>query len=206
MRLPLILALLLAAPFAARAAEAGYVPSGTALPLSGDPGWRLQASGGGGVVMINSAGGQHHITPNLTGQAAYRMSPLLTLRSRLDLAWRREGTDRFFAETAYQWITFRPDGTLGTDRAQFTFGAGPSLILSQTRLHGAGRNVHGNAMRLGFEYGVGLRWMAGRFPMSVDFSGHQRETRHDFRATVCFGIPLMKSRPAAESLSPETAR
>ena len=196
MRVPVILfALLLAAAAPAAAAEPeSVVPgNGVAQPLSGNPGWRAQTAVGGGVVMINSAGGQHYLTPEATVQGSWRANRLLTYRSRLDFAWRKDGTEEIFVENTYSWLSFRPEGTLGTDRTQFVFGIGPSMILTTTRLHGPGRNVHGNAFRLGFEYSIGMRWMLGKFPMGIDFGGQQRETRHDFRTTMTFGIPLVKS-------------
>lgn len=202
--LAIFFALLL--PAAALAADtdgdiAGEDPalrSGVRQPLTGDPGWRALVAAGAGVVMVNSAGGHHHVTPELTVSAAWRASNLLTYRTRADFAWRREGTDRFFAETGYTWLAVRPEITLGTDRVQFLAGAGPSIILATTRLHGAGRNVHGNSVRPGLEYGVGLRWMLGRVPMGIDFGGHQRWTRHDFRSTVIVGFPVVPSRRSGD--------
>lgn len=195
MRLSLIAAVVLSFSLAgeARAQEEVVPGNGVRQPLSGDPGWRAQTSFGGGVVMVNSAGGQHYLTPEATVQGAWRASHLLTYRTRLDFAWRKDGTDEIFVENTHTWLSFRPEGTLGTDRAQFVFGLGPSVIFTTTRLHSPGRNVHANSMRLGFEYGAGLRWMVGRFPMGVDFGGQQRQTRHDFRATMTFGIPLIAS-------------
>ena len=198
MRLSLIFAALLAACAPALAADSDesepVVPgNGVAQPLSGNPGWRAQAAVGGGVVMINAAGGQHYLTPEATVQGSWRANRLLTYRSRLDFATRKDGTDEIFVENTYSWLTFRPEGTLGTDRTQFVFGLGPSMILTTTRLHGPGRNVHANSFRLGFEYSIGMRWMVGNFPMGIDFGGQQRETRHDFRTTMVFGIPLVKS-------------
>ena len=195
MRLPLILiALVLGGATPAVAEPAHREPQ----PFSGEPPWRAQAAVGGGVVMVNSAGGQHYITPELTLQAALRTSPYLTFRSRYDAAYRKDGTPRIYAENTWHWLSFRPEGTFGTDRAQFVFGLGPSLIVTTTRLHGPGRNVHANSLRLGFEYGVGLRWMIGRVPMGMDFGGQQRQTRHDFRATFVVGIPVIRSRAGGE--------
>ena len=176
--------------------EAPRPGSGVPLPLSGDPPWRAQAAFGAGVVMVNTAGGQHHISPEITAQASWRRNRYLTFRSRLDATWRKDGTDDIFVENTHWWLSLRPEATLGSERAQFVFGLGPSVILTTTRLHGPGRNVHANSLRFGFEYGVGLRWMAGRWPMGVDFGGQQRQTRHDFRATVVFGIPLLATAPA----------
>ena len=200
--LALVLALFVPAVALADAEDdvAGNDPSlrsGVRQPLTGDPGWRGLVSAGAGVVMLNSAGGQHHVTPELTVSAAWRATDLLTYRTRADFAWRREGTDRFFAETGYTWLAFRPELTVGTDRIQFLAGGGPSIVIASTRLHGAGRNVHGNSIRPGFEYGVGLRWTIGRVPMGIDFGGHQRWTRHDFRSTVIVGFPVVPSRPSA---------
>lgn len=194
MRLSLIVTALLFS-LGAAAAESG---SGDPQPLSGNPGWRAQTAFGGGVVMINSAGGQHTFNPEVTAQASWRANDLMTYRTRLDFAHRKEGTRQIFVENTHTWLSFRPEGTLGTDRTQFVFGIGPSVILTTTRLHGPGRNVRGNSLRLGFEYGVGMRWMMGSFPMGVDFSGQQRETRHDFRATVVFGFPLLSSKSAPD--------
>lgn len=197
----ILFALLLAAAAPAAAVEdEPIVPaSGVAQPLSGNPGWRAQTAVGGGVVMINAAGGQHYLTPEATVQAAWRANHILTYRTRLDFAWRKDGTDEIFAENTYSWVSFRPEGTLGTDRTQFVFGIGPSMIFTTTRLHGPGRNVHGNSLRFGFEYSIGMRWMLGKFPMGIDFGGHQRETRHDFRTTMTFGIPLVKSSTQSDS-------
>lgn len=195
----LLAALLLIAAPAAAADESPVLPgSGIAQPLSGNPGWRAQTAVGGGVVMINAAGGQHYLTPEATVQAAWRANRLVTYRSRLDFAWRKDGTEEIFVENTYSWLSFRPEGTLGTDRTQFVFGIGPSVILTNTRLHGPGRNVHANSVRFGFEYSIGMRWMLGRFPMGLDFGGQQRETRHDFRTTIVFGIPLLKSPSQSE--------
>ena len=201
MRLSLIAAAMLFA-LGASAAEGDtepFVPgNGVAQPLSGDPGWRAQTSFGGGVVMLNSAGGQHTFNPEITAQAAWRANDLLTYRTRADFTHRKEGTDQVFVENTHTWLAFRPEGTLGTARTQFVFGVGPAVVVTTTRLHAPGRNVRGNSLRLGFEYGAGLRWMMGRFPMGLDFSGQQRETRSDFRTTLVFGIPVKSSRPASD--------
>lgn len=211
MRLPVTLAAfaaLLALAGSAHAAEegdAGFVPgNGVPQPLSGDPGWKAQTAFGGGLVMINSAGGQHTINPEVTAQAMWRQSNLLTYRTRLDFAHRKEGTGSIYIENTHSWLTFRPDLTLGTDRTQFVAGVGPSVIFTTTRIHAPDQNVHANSLRLGFEYGVGLRTMIGRFPVGLDFGGQQRQTRHDFRTTVTFGIPLIRSQKA--DASTEAAR
>jgi hypothetical protein len=202
MRLSLIAAAMLVAlgaPAAEGETEEAIVPgNGVPQPLSGNPGWRAQTAFGGGIVMLNSAGGQHTFNPEITAQAAWRANDLLTWRTRADFTHRKEGTDQIFVENTHTWLSVRPEGTLGTDRTQFVFGIGPSVIVTTTRLHAPGRNVRGNSFRPGFEYGAGLRWMTGSFPMGLDLSGQQRATRHDFRATLVFGIPVKSSKPASD--------
>jgi hypothetical protein len=211
-RLPLIvlsLAALASAPaFAAENAGDGeFVPgNGVPQPLSGDPGWKAQTAVGAGVVMINSAGGQHTINPEVAVQAMWRQSDLLTYRTRLDFTHRKEGTESIYIENTHSWLSFRPEGTLGTNRTQFVFGLGPSLIFTTTRIHAPDQNVHANSIRLGFEYGVGMRMMMGSLPLSVDFGGQQRQTRHDFRATVSVGLPVIASAKQGDVDGKEAAR
>lgn len=209
MRLPVILSLLLASlALPASAAEGDddeFVPgSGVPQPLSGDPGWKAQTAVGGGVVMINSAGGQHTFNPELAVQAMWRQSDLLTYRTRLDFTHRKEGTQAIYIENTHSWLSFRPEGTLGTSRTQFVFGIGPSLIFTTTRIHAPDQNVHANSIRLGFEYGAGMRMMMGAVPVSLDFGGHQRHTRHDFRATLSFGLLILKSAKAGDDAKDAT--
>ena len=174
-------------------AETGNDPLAGPQPLSGDPGWSVSLLGGAGAVMLNTAGGQHLWTPELSLQGAMRVSGLATTRTVIDFAWRRDGTSEIWVDNTYTVLTQRLDLTLGTDRAQFFAGAGPCAILTSTRLHGPGRNVHANEVYPGVSYGLGLRWMVRRLPMAVDFGGQQRERRHDFRMGVSIGVPVVRS-------------
>src|SRR5688500_16721432 len=103
MRLPLIL-LMLSSGVALGAEEEVVPGNGVRQPLSGDPGWRAQVSAGGGIVMVNSAGGQHYLTPEVTAQAAWRASPLLTYRSRLDFTHRKDGASHIYTENTHTWL------------------------------------------------------------------------------------------------------
>lgn len=194
MRLPVILALALAlfAVPAAAATDAGSEQDGP-QPFSGDPGWNVAVLGGAGAVMLNTAGGQHLWTPELSLQGAMRITDLASTRTVIDFAWRRDGTSEIWVDNTYTVLTQRLDLTLGTDRAQFFAGAGPCAIVTSTRLHGPGRNVHANELYPGVSYGLGLRWMVRRVPMAVDFGGQQRERRHDFRMGVSIGVPVVRS-------------
>lgn len=195
MRLPVIALLVLLLSTTAYADEQEMEEDLGPQPLSGDPGWNVAVLGGAGAVMLNTAGGQHLWTPELSLQAAVRLRDVASLRTVVDFAWRRDGTSEIYIDNTYTVLTERLDLTLGTDRAQFVAGAGPCAILTSTRLHGPGRNIHANEIYPGVAYGLGLRWMVRRAPMALDFGGQQRERRHDFRMTFSAGLPLVRSRP-----------
>lgn len=178
--------------------ETEALPTGP-QPLSGDPGWQLLGAAGAGPVMLNSAGGQHQLTPELTVHAALRLSDLVTTRTVVHYAWRRQGTPDIWIENGYTVLVQRADLTLGTDRAQFVAGAGPGLVHTTTRLHGPGAGIYTHDLDPILAYGVGLRlFFRRKVPIAVDFGGQQRVTRHDFRATFSVGVPLRKSRRARE--------
>jgi hypothetical protein len=193
MLLPLIAALALLAQTGEPVPAATPGPPRVPAPLSGDPGWKAAAFAGAGAVFLNTAGGQHLLTPELTTGASWRVSPLFTARAISDFSWRHDGAPRIYVEDQYFGFAARADLTLGTDRAQFVAGAGPCAILTAARLHGPGTNVHTDSFEPGFVYGLGLRWMAGRVPLAVDFGGRQRATRHDFRLGFSAGLPLARS-------------
>ena len=171
------------------------VPVSEPQPLSGNPGWSVAAYGGLGAIMMNTAGGQHLITPELSLSSAVRISDLTTMRTTYDFAWRRDGapSSDVWIDNQYHVISPRFDLTYGTDKTQFVIGAGPALVFTTTRVHGPGRNVHANDWAPGFVYGLGLRWKFGRMPFALDFGGQQRELRHDFRATFSMGFALLGS-------------
>lgn len=164
-------------------------------PLSGNPGWALAAYAGVGAVMMNTAGGQHLLTPEVTLASAVRMSDLATMRTIYELSWRRDGAEssNVWVDNTYHVLAPRFDLTYGTPGTQFVIGAGPAVVLTTTRLHGPGRNVHATDFAPGFVYGVGLRWKWRALPVALDFGGQQRALRHDFRATFSMGIPLLSS-------------
>ncbi len=199
MRLPVVLvvALLLAAGHASAAPEDPLTR--TRRPLSGDPPWRTAVLLGAGLEAVNTAGGRHELIRDFQVQAAHRLSPLFTARAVYDYSQLREGgASGFEAVTSYSSIAARADVTLGTRREQFVVGAGPALVVTASRLTDdlAGTSVGGIAYRPALSYGAGLRWMAGSFPMAIDFTGQQRWTRHDFRAVLSFGWPLLATRRA----------
>lgn len=180
-------------PIATAAAGAEVDALAGPQPFSGDPGWRASVLAGAGAVMLNTAGGQHLWTPELSLQGALRITDVASARTVVDFAWRRDGTSEIWVDNTYTVLTQRLDLTLGTDRAQFFAGAGPCAILTSTRLHGPGRNVHANEIYPGVSYGLGLRWMMRRLPMALDFGGQQRERRHDFRMSIAIGAPVVRS-------------
>ncbi len=207
MRLSLIAALALALlPCAAAAESCVMTCFGTApapapgeeiapsepQPLTAHPGWSVAAYGGAGAVLMNTAGGQHLFTPEVSLSSAVRMSDLATMRTVLDFSRRRDGapSSDVWVDNTYTVFAPRLDLTYGTPRAQFVVGAGPAVVFSTTRLHGPGRNVHATGFAPGFVYGTGLRWTLKKTPMAIDFGGQQRSLRHDFRMTFSIGFPV----------------